>query len=87
VEDLTNWYVRRSRRRFWKSENDGDKNAAYATMYKVLVDISKILAPFLPLLSEEIYQTLVREVDASAPVSVHHCEFPSADASLKNLSW
>ncbi|MFA6342127.1 MAG: isoleucine--tRNA ligase [Fibrobacteraceae bacterium] len=84
VEDLTNWYVRRSRRRFWKSENDGDKNAAYATMYKVLVDISKILAPFLPLLSEEIYQTLVREVDASAPVSVHHCEFPSADESLKN---
>ena len=82
VDDLTNWYVRRSRRRFWKSENDGDKNAAYATMYKVLVDFSKILAPFLPLLAEEIYQILVREVDASAPVSVHLCEFPSADKSL-----
>ena len=66
VDDLTNWYVRRSRRRFWKSENDGDKNAAYATMYKVLVDFSKILAPFLPLLAEEIYQILVREVDANA---------------------
>ncbi|WP_406539171.1 DUF5915 domain-containing protein, partial [Fibrobacter sp.] len=82
VDDLTNWYVRRSRRRFWKSENDGDKNAAYATMYKVLVDFSKILAPFLPLLAEEIYQILVREVDANAPVSVHLCEFPSADKSL-----
>ena len=82
VDDLTNWYVRRSRRRFWKSENDGDKNAAYATMYKVLVDFSKILAPFLPLLAEEIYQILVREVDADAPVSVHLCEFPSADKSL-----
>lgn len=84
VDDLTNWYVRRSRRRFWKSENDGDKNAAYATMYKVLVDFSKILAPFLPLLAEEIYQILVREVDPKAPVSVHLCEFPSADESLKD---
>ncbi len=86
IDDLTNWYVRRSRRRFWKSENDGDKNAAYATMYKVLVDFSKILAPFLPLLSEEIYQILVREVDADAPVSVHLCEFPSADESLKDAA-
>lgn len=84
VDDLTNWYVRRSRRRFWKSDNDGDKNAAYATMYKVLVDFSKILAPFLPMLSEEIYQLLVREVDPNAPVSVHLCEFPSADESLKD---
>lgn len=84
VDDLTNWYVRRSRRRFWKSDNDGDKNAAYATMYKILVDFSKILAPFLPLLSEEIYQLLVREMDPNAPVSVHLCEFPSADESLKD---
>lgn len=84
VDDLTNWYVRRSRRRFWKSANDGDKNAAYATMYKVLVDFSKILAPFLPMLSEEIYQLLVREMDPKAPVSVHLCEFPSADESLKD---
>ena len=86
IDDLTNWYVRRSRRRFWKSENDGDKNAAYATMYKVLVDIAKILAPFLPLLSEEIYQMLVREVDDTAPVSVHLCDFPSPDASLKDAA-
>lgn len=82
VDDLTNWYVRRSRRRFWKSDNDGDKNAAYATMYKVLVDFSKILAPFLPFLAEEIYQILVREIDDKAPLSVHLCEFPSADKSL-----
>jgi isoleucyl-tRNA synthetase len=61
VDDLTNWYIRRSRRRFWKSENDGDKNDAYATLYNVLVEFSKALAPFLPFLSEEIYQILVRE--------------------------
>ncbi len=61
IDDLTNWYIRRSRRRFWKSENDQDKNGAYATLYKVLVDFSKALAPFLPFLSEEIYQILVRE--------------------------
>lgn len=84
VDDLTNWYVRRSRRRFWKSDNDGDKNAAYASMYKVLVDFSKILAPFLPMLSEEIYQIFVREVDPSAPISVHLCTFPSANESLKD---
>ena len=92
VDALTNWYVRRSRRRFWKSENDGDKNAAYATLYKVLVDFSKILAPFLPFLSEEIYQMLVREplsTDSSliahhSSLSVHHCPFPTADSSLRD---
>ncbi len=87
VDALTNWYVRRSRRRFWKSENDGDKTAAYATLYKVLVDFSKVLAPFLPFLAEEIYQMLVREVRAgevSLPISVHHCTFPVADAALRN---
>ncbi|MCD6025204.1 MAG: ileS [Fibrobacteria bacterium] len=88
IDDLTNWYIRRSRRRFWKSENDGDKNDAYATLYKVLVDFSKTLAPFLPFLSEEIYQVLVREVagastgSATAPSSVHHADYPEFDASL-----
>jgi len=96
VDALTNWYVRRSRRRFWKSENDGDKNAAYATLYKVLVDFSKVLAPFLPFLSEEIYQMLVREplsansqlsiLNSQLPLSVHHCAFPKADASLRDES-
>lgn len=90
VDALTNWYVRRSRRRFWKSENDGDKNAAYATLYKVLVDFSKVLAPFLPFLSEEIYQMLVREplefqTDLRTfACSVHHCEFPIANPALRD---
>ncbi|MDQ3000095.1 MAG: isoleucine--tRNA ligase [Fibrobacterota bacterium] len=61
IDDLTNWYIRRSRRRFWKSEDDQDKNFAYATLYRVLVDFSKVLAPFLPFLAEELYQVLVRE--------------------------
>lgn len=61
VEILSNWYVRRSRRRFWKSENDGDKNEAYQTLYVVLVEISKLLAPFMPYLADEIYQNLTGE--------------------------
>jgi isoleucyl-tRNA synthetase len=87
IDDLTNWYIRRSRRRFWKSENDGDKNDAYATLYRVLVDFSKALAPFLPFLSEEIYQVMVRETAgtthaSSVPVSVHHCDYPVFDPAL-----
>ena len=72
IDDLTNWYIRRSRRRFWKSENDQDKNFAYATLYRVLVDFSKVLAPFLPFLAEEIYQILVREYDEGANGLVDH---------------
>jgi isoleucyl-tRNA synthetase len=88
VDDLTNWYIRRSRRRFWKSENDRDKNGAYATLYRVLVDFSKALAPFLPFMAEEIYQILVREpssvgADGRPPVqSVHHCDYPVFDPAL-----
>ena len=84
VDDLTNWYVRRSRRRFWKSDNDSDKNFAYSTLYKALVDFSKILAPFLPFLSEEIYQILSREANPSAPVSVHLTDYPAFNAELAN---
>ena len=61
IENLSNWYVRRSRRRFWKSENDGDKNEAYQTLYIVLLEISKLLAPFMPYLADEIYQNLTGE--------------------------
>jgi isoleucyl-tRNA synthetase len=86
VESLTNWYLRRSRRRFWKGENDGDKNFAYATLYQVLVTFSKILAPFLPFLSEEIYQMLVREQVAGAPESVHHCDFPKVETKYCDAS-
>ncbi|MFC1585606.1 isoleucine--tRNA ligase [Fibrobacterota bacterium] len=84
IDDLTNWYIRRSRRRFWKSENDRDKNFAYATLYRVLVDFSQVLAPFLPFLSEEIYQILVREVDSDQPESVHLCGFPMPEEELKD---
>jgi len=79
VEDLSNWYVRRSRRRFWKSESDADKLAAYATIYHCLVTLSKLLAPFTPFVAEEIYQNLVRSFYAEEPESVHLAEFPVAD--------
>jgi isoleucyl-tRNA synthetase len=78
VDDLSNWYVRRSRRRFWKSDGDADKQAAYSTLYEVLVNLAKVLAPVLPFLSEALYQNLVRSVDANAPESVHHCAYPKA---------
>jgi isoleucyl-tRNA synthetase len=83
IDDLSNWYLRRSRRRFWKSEDDSDKRAAYATLYQVLVTLTKILAPFVPFLTEAMYQNLVRSVnaDVDAPESVHHCEFPKFDES------
>jgi isoleucyl-tRNA synthetase len=82
IDDLTNWYVRRSRPRFWKSADDADKACAYATLYSVLVEFSKVLAPFMPFLTETIYQRLVRTVDAAAPASIHYCDYPRADASL-----
>ncbi|MEP7200763.1 MAG: class I tRNA ligase family protein, partial [Chloroflexota bacterium] len=81
VEVLSNWYVRRSRRRFWKTQADADKRNAYATLYECLVTLCKLMAPFTPFLAEELYQNLVRSVDASAPESVHHADFPRADAS------
>jgi len=82
VDDLSNWYVRRSRRRFWKSENDEDKAAAYSTLYQCLVTVAKLLAPFMPFLAEEMYRNLVCSVDEGAPESVHLCDWPVADESL-----
>ncbi len=82
LQDLTNWYVRRSRRRFWKSEQDADKDAAYATLYGVLTTLSRMLAPFVPFVSEVIYQNLVRSLDADTPESVHHTDWPAVDQSL-----
>jgi len=79
VNDLSNWYVRRSRRRFWKSENDADKLAAYTTLYQCLVTLSKLLAPFTPFLAEELYQNLVCSTFPEAPDSVHLADFPIAD--------
>ncbi len=81
VQDLSNWYVRRSRRRFWKSEDDADKRAAYDTLYRCLVTVCHLLAPFTPFLAEEMYQNLVRSVDGNAAESVHLSSWPQADLS------
>ena len=82
VEDLSNWYVRLSRRRFWKGEKDEDKAAAYLTLYECLTTLSKLLAPFTPFLAEEMYRNLVCSVDKEARESVHLCDFPIADEAL-----
>ena len=76
VDNLSNWYIRRSRKRFWKSENDGDKNEAYQTLYYVLTELSKVMAPFTPFIAEEIYKNLTEEE------SVHLADFPMADENL-----
>ncbi len=83
VEDLTNWYIRRSRRRFWKSTNDSDKLSAYRTLRYVLVQLSKVAAPFTPFIAEEIYLNLKGESD---PESVHLCDFPKANAEARDLA-
>jgi isoleucyl-tRNA synthetase len=79
VDELSNWYVRRSRRRFWRSENDADKLSAYNTLYQCLVTLSKLLAPFTPFLADELYQNLVLTAFPDAPESVHLADFPVAD--------
>jgi len=78
VDDLSNWYVRRSRRRFWKSGDDADKQSAYTTLYECLVTLSKLLAPFMPFLAEVMYRNLVCSVDSNAPESVHLAAWPTA---------
>jgi isoleucyl-tRNA synthetase len=79
IDNLSNWYVRRNRRRFWKSENDADKLAAYTTLYQCLVTLSQLLAPFVPFVAEELYQNLVRSVNPEARESIHLTDFPIAD--------
>ena len=84
IDDLTNWYIRRSRRRFWSQRgpgDDGDKLAAFATLHDVLVTFSLVAAPVLPFITERIYQHLVRATDPAAPDSVHLADYPSADAA------
>lgn len=76
VDDISNWYLRRSRSRYWKSETDIDKIAAYLTLYETLVATVKLAAPFIPFISEAIYRNLVRSVDSEAPESVHFCDYP-----------
>ncbi|RMF42761.1 MAG: isoleucine--tRNA ligase, partial [Anaerolineae bacterium] len=83
VDDLSNWYLRRSRRRYWKSDaDDTDKQAAYATLYHVLVRLARLLAPFMPFVTEVMYQNLVRGVYPEALESVHHTLWPQADESV-----
>jgi len=76
MDNLTNWYIRRSRKRFWKSENDGDKMQAYETLYEVLVTLTKVMAPFTPFVTENIYKSL------TGNESVHLEDFPVADTKL-----
>ncbi|KMQ51266.1 Isoleucyl-tRNA synthetase [Chitinispirillum alkaliphilum] len=82
IENLTNWYIRRSRRRFWKSENDSDKDVAYATLYYVLVEFSKVMAPFLPFLTEAVYRNLVAGKIENMPSSVHMGKYPQSHPDL-----
>ncbi len=79
LDDLSNWYVRSSRRRFWRGGMGADKVAAYATLYRVLMEFAKLLAPFVPFISEEIFQRLRTDDD---PASIHLCRFPAADPAV-----
>jgi isoleucyl-tRNA synthetase len=80
-ERLNNWYIRRSRRRFWKSENDGDKMQAYGTLYHALMTVIKVAAPIIPFVTEEIYQNLKTD---DMPDSIHLCDYPVADESARD---
>ncbi len=82
VDDVSNWYVRRSRERFWTKGMEQDKINAYMTLWTVLSTVAKLSAPFIPFMAEEIYQNLVNNVDANAPASVHLCDFPVSDEKL-----
>ncbi|MDO4478919.1 MAG: isoleucine--tRNA ligase [Lachnospiraceae bacterium] len=81
VDEMSNWYVRRGRERFWAKGMEQDKINAYMTLYTALVTVSKCAAPLIPFMTEEIYQNIVRSVDASAPESIHLCDYPVADES------
>ncbi|MEW6744094.1 MAG: isoleucine--tRNA ligase [Planctomycetota bacterium] len=82
IDELSTWYVRRGRRRYWKSEDDQDKRAAYETLHAVLTTLARLLAPIIPFATEAIYQNLVRSHDKSASESVHLTSFPEVDSSL-----
>ena len=82
VDDMSNWYVRRSRERFWAKGMEQDKINAYMTLYTALVTVSKVAAPMIPFMTEEIYQNLVKSIDASAPESIHLCGYPEVHEEL-----
>jgi isoleucyl-tRNA synthetase len=81
VDEMSNWYVRRSRERFWAKDMPQDKINAYMTLYTALVTVSKAAAPMIPFMTEDIYQNLVKSVDKAAPESIHLCDFPIVDES------
>lgn len=83
-DELSNWYLRRNRRRFWKSENDVDKETAYLVLYNCLLDLIKLIAPIMPFWTDYMYQNLVRSINTDAPMSVHLCDFPEAETSMIN---
>ena len=85
VDELSNWYVRRSRDRFWGAEVGVDKQSAYVTLYEALVTVSKLLAPFTPFMADSIYRNLVGSVDQNAPESVHLTEFPTVDNTILDV--
>lgn len=82
IDDLSNWYIRLNRERFWKSDKDKDKWSAYTTTFYVLKELSKLLAPFIPFTSEKIYQEIVRNIEKNNPESVHLCDYPKENLSL-----
>lgn len=82
VDDMSNWYVRRSRERYWKSGMDNDKIAAYLTLYETLVSFIKMAAPFVPFITEELYQNLVRVPYPDSPISIHLCDYPEVNEDL-----
>ena len=82
VDDMSNWYVRRSRERFWAKGMEQDKINAYMTLYTALVTVAKVAAPMVPFMTEDIYQNLVRSLDEKAPESIHLCDYPVADPSV-----
>jgi len=84
VDQLSNWYVRRNRRRFWKSTDPEDKHIAYLTLYECLTGVTELMAPFVPFLAENVYQNLVRTVNPEAAESVHMSRWPEADSSWQN---
>jgi len=86
VEDLSNWYVRRNRRRFWKGELDADKRAAYETLYEVLATLTRLLAPFVPHVADAIWENLVVAVEPEAPDSVHLADFPSPQGERRDVA-
>ena len=86
VDQLSNWYVRRNRRRFWKSTDSEDKRSAYLTLYECLTGAHKLMAPFVPFLAEHVYQNLVRSVDEDAPISVHMSDWPKVNEAYDDES-